>query len=1328
MKIKIIFLFIFHILHILIQSQNESNLTNNINFIKNNNISSELKKKEDIQNLNNIINIYNPFNIVSYISSTTNKNGNLFIMLATEEKSTLRLIYGIKLDGSSFFKDNNGIPYKIFNSSSYNHNKYPLISILKIRNNEYLASICDLMFELYDYNKNKVYSQGIFQTITFNSNIMKNTFISLDFYDNSDYILNAYIDKKERNFLLQKLYYMNPDISYKSIQCIEQTIVEEGDRYSQVSCFEIFNLIICLFVDEYKIYSLAIFNISNLNIIYNRKIEEIGIREHNLFGKCIYVKNNILAIIYFIKNNSTPTLQFKKINFILKEFEDYLEKLTINSKNEYILGYNYIFNDIIKIDENNLYYINSNNETDILMIIMIKLFDNSTNVLINYYKINLKDKYHLRIYKDITIFKFYKLLGIGMTHYNFSNILNGDNTTYASYFIVGESFINNLTIPDNINIFDEDKNFSIKLNKLIDIKNNIFGYIVKEIKLLTPLNETNLGFYLYSNYLNKTIDSNELLFIDDSLNFKSISNIGAKKDNYTFEFEGLITESEYNDFIKYPDSYEYYSNDNYSLEDIYQPQIFFQKKSYVFFSVNKCYKTCKECTYLGDKINHHCDICLDEYPFYYVMPNSTFNHGNNCINRCPENYTSNKYNICIPIEEIKDIETTYINNYKEIQTTNNSNYYNQNYSYNNNDKIFELIGFNNYIKIKSYIKEMSDNKIIIKNFTNSTIFAYEIGENREKFCIDNNLIYINLVYTKKNLIEILNLENDTNIYILMVESPSHYVNPVTNDFNFILVFENGTELNLSNININISVNISAPITNLELAHYDYAVEFEKQGYDIYDMNDSLYNNFCLTAYYKGNDITIDDRKKEVYPNNITIVNSFCIYKKVDLINQRFTCEYNINNDLKSENQEENFNTKYFDLQEKDDFLSYFLDNINYKIITCYEVFIHLENYHLNFGFYFSTTVSFLVLFLIVFFILHGLPKFKYLMFSEIPTYKKLNKIIKQQKVNKNIYNKRFKTFEKNPIKKSISNKSEVSSEKYSINTLLQSKSLIKSSLNDINIKKSMDNIIINNNKIYRKKIKNNSVMPKWKTNKNLIIKNKIKKYFGEDNIKAEISTKIGNYDDLPLTKAIRCDKRNIFLMLKSKIVDKLELFEILVSKKIKELPLSKYFLFLLIDLTLNALLYSDKVVSHKSHNNGKLNCFVTITLTLTSNLISLLIEHYLSLLTKSEKIIDKIKEIKQEYVFLKVYKNFVKIVTIQAITFLFISIISIMFSYYYLVIFCKIYSKSQTSLFTNYIISFAEDLLIKIIIILFIICTRKFGISYKSIYIYNTSKFVDRYS
>ena len=214
MKIKIIFLFIFHILHILIQSQNESNLTNNINFIKNNNISSELKKKEDIQNLNNIINIYNPFNIVSYISSTTNKNGNLFIMLATEEKSTLRLIYGIKLDGSNFFKDNNGIPYKIFNSSSYNHNKYPLISILKIRNNEYLASICDLMFELYDYNKNKVYSQGIFQTITFNSNIMKNTFISLDFYDNSDYILNAYIDKKERNFLLQKLYYMNPDISY----------------------------------------------------------------------------------------------------------------------------------------------------------------------------------------------------------------------------------------------------------------------------------------------------------------------------------------------------------------------------------------------------------------------------------------------------------------------------------------------------------------------------------------------------------------------------------------------------------------------------------------------------------------------------------------------------------------------------------------------------------------------------------------------------------------------------------------------------------------------------------------------------------------------------------------------------------------------------------------------------------------------------------------------------------------------------------------------------------------------------------------------------------
>ena len=146
------------------------------------------------------------------------------------------------------------------------------------------------------------------------------------------------------------------------------------------------------------------------------------------------------------------------------------------------------------MDENNIIYVNTKNESDILMIITFKLLDKSKSILVNYYKIELKEKYKLRIYKDISIFIFNGLLGIGMTNYNFklSNF-----KTYASYFIIGESSVNNITIQENVNIFSEENDFKLKISDSVDFKNNIFGYNVNEIKILSSLDENILGFYLY---------------------------------------------------------------------------------------------------------------------------------------------------------------------------------------------------------------------------------------------------------------------------------------------------------------------------------------------------------------------------------------------------------------------------------------------------------------------------------------------------------------------------------------------------------------------------------------------------------------------------------------------------------------------------------------------------------------------------------------------------------------------------------------------------------------------------------------------------------------
>ena len=60
--------------------------------------------------------------------------------------------------------------------------------------------------------------------------------------------------------------------------------------------------------------------------------------------------------------------------------------------------------------------------------------------------------------------------------------------------------------------------------------------------------------------------------------------------------------------------------------------------------------------------------------------------------------------------------------------------------------------------------------------------------------------------------------------------------------------------------------------------------------------------------------------------------------------------------------------------------------------------------------------------------------------------------------------------------------------------------------------------------------------------------------------------------------ALKLEKRNIFYIFRKKITEKIKIFDIFVNRRIKEIILSEYILYLLIDLTFNALLYSDKIV------------------------------------------------------------------------------------------------------------------------------------------------------
>ena len=187
-----------------------------------------------------------------------------------------------------------------------------------------------------------------------------------------------------------------------------------------------------------------------------------------------------------------------------------------------------------------------------------------------------------------------------------------------------------------------------------------------------------------------------------------------------------------------------------------------------------------------------------------------------------------------------------------------------------------------------------------------------------------------------------------------------------------------------------------------MANYNYSKYFADQGYDIYDKNGNFYNDVCAPAHLTENDITLKDRKIDIYPNNITLCKDNCIYKSTNLEEKRIVCSCNIN---------ANNNTNNSDIKEEDDFLkeddgnfiTYFLDKVNYKIFKCYLLISILDNLKQNYAFYAIIGIFLAVIIIDIIFLSYSIRRLKISMIKNIPTNEKLREdIIKELKRIKNL--------------------------------------------------------------------------------------------------------------------------------------------------------------------------------------------------------------------------------------------------------------------------------------------------------------------------------------
>ena len=209
-----------------------------------------------------------------------------------------------------------------------------------------------------------------------------------------------------------------------------------------------------------------------------------------------------------------------------------------------------------------------------------------------------------------------------------------------------------------------------------------------------------------------------------------------------------------------------------------------------------------------------------------------------------------------------------------------------------------------------------------------------------------------------------------------------------------------------------------------------------------------------------------------------------------------------------------------------------------------------------------------------------------------------------------------------------------------------------------------------------------------KKKKNFDKKEKLKEEFNNLN-----TTELNN---LEYEKAIILDKRTYlqyyFSLLKQK---HLILFTFLPANdyNVMSLKISLFLVSFSLYLNINGFFFNDDTMHKIYEDRGVFNIIAQIPQILYSSIISSLINMILKALSLSEKDILKIKDEKSMISTVNKSKKIEKCIRIKFIFFFLISLILMLFFWYFLSCFCAVYNNTQEILFKDTLISFALSML-----------------------------------
>ena len=554
---------------------------------------------------------------------------------------------------------------------------------------------------------------------------------------------------------------------------------------------------------------------------------------------------------------------------------------------------------------------------------------------------------------------------------------------------------------------------------------------------------------------------------------------------------------------------------------------------------------------------------------------------------------------------------------------------------------------------------------------------------------------------------------------------------------------NPNTLELVNLDIcdNVTITMQIPVilgNDTESLYESLA----KYGYQLFNINDSFYNDICsLYTAENGADMILKDRKTIIYDNNknTTLCQKDCTFDNYDTESKKAKC----NCAVQKQNSITDITKISFDKTEFADSFYKALKNSNFMVMKCLKLVFSLKGQKKNIGSYMMTGifVLFIVLTVIYFItgqksireIIKGILQKKHIsdventeVENEKNKIKEKGKKDKDKKDKDNIEKdmkekhrdkKRKSTRKKSkkeknedelaaPVKKSYHKRKsekkdsmvdipskndlndEANQEQQKSKRLLKKKKSKREKKDDENIEiESIEDKKVSKNKHNTQKSNDNEKTINYNTKETM----KDEKEMNEIEMNLANDLNDEEMNNLEYEQALVIDKRSYcgyyYSLLKKK---HLILFIFLPSNDYNLIPI-KFILFLIsfsMYLTVNAFFFTDDTMNKIYEDNGAFNFIYQLPQIIYSSVVSAVIDMILKKLSLSEKQILDLKKEKDVQKVKEKAKSIQKCLKFRFILFLLLTTILMLFFWYFISCFCAVYTNTQMILLKDTFVSF----------------------------------------